>query len=316
MQWLLSCHVLSFFLFAHPTNMHQSIGYYPTLYYFFFSFQLFLRGMPHLCRLMTRTKIPRKKRGSLFSRKLLSRVPDFYRMHAERPLPDIHGNGGAANDAKDPKREAAKMLASSSANNVSNFYGHLSNFNEADDPILPLSAMSSGAQHTLPTMSSAPLPHAHGMGLASGMNLKLAGVTTPLELLHLQNQLQLHKHQQHLIQRKAHAQLNGTDPDLWNQLNLLRMGNLLGMPPVPQPLPSHGSGYGAFNPALMSHFPGAAPPTGAFPGYPGPAPMLPPHMSPSALTAAANAGSADARALLMTQSNSPNQLQREHGQEP
>ena len=66
-------------------------------------------------------------------------------MHAERPLPDIHGNGGAANDAKDPKREAAKMLASSSANNVSNFYGHLSNFNEADDPILPLSAMSSGA---------------------------------------------------------------------------------------------------------------------------------------------------------------------------
>eukprot|EP00563_Minutocellus_polymorphus_P002055 CAMPEP_0181040918 /NCGR_PEP_ID=MMETSP1070-20121207/11317_1 /TAXON_ID=265543 /ORGANISM="Minutocellus polymorphus, Strain NH13" /LENGTH=516 /DNA_ID=CAMNT_0023118985 /DNA_START=150 /DNA_END=1700 /DNA_ORIENTATION=+ len=52
--------------------------------------ELFLRGMPHLCRCMTRTKAPKKQLGALCSPKVLSITPDFYRISRDHPLPETN----------------------------------------------------------------------------------------------------------------------------------------------------------------------------------------------------------------------------------
>lgn len=52
--------------------------------------ELFLRGMPHLCRCMTRTKASKKELGALCSPKVLSITPDFYRISRDHPLPETN----------------------------------------------------------------------------------------------------------------------------------------------------------------------------------------------------------------------------------
>lgn len=52
--------------------------------------ELFLRGMPHLCRCMTRTKASKKELRALCSPKVLSITPDFYRISRDHPLPETN----------------------------------------------------------------------------------------------------------------------------------------------------------------------------------------------------------------------------------